>query len=113
MVALLRKVIAAAPALDAGGPHRVLALVLLRAPGWPMGPGDPEAALDEARAAARLFPGAAENQLVLAEALGKNGSPDGARAAYQRALELAAAAAAAGDPDAERWRAEASAGVNR
>ena len=111
MVALLRKVIAAAPALDSGGPHRVLALVLLRAPGWPMGPGDPEAALDEARAAARLFPGAAENQLALAEALGKNGSPDGARAAYQRALDLATAAA--GDPDAERWRAEASAGVNR
>ena len=113
MVALLRKVIAAAPALDSGGPHRVLALVLLRAPGWPMGPGDPEAALDEARAAARLVPGAAENQLVLAEALGKNGSPDGARAAYQRALELATAAAEAGDPDAERWRADASAGVNR
>lgn len=113
MVALLRQVIAVAPALDSGGPHRILALVLLRAPGWPMGPGDPEAALDEARAAARLFPGAAENQLVLAEALGKNGSPDGARAAYQRALELATAAAAAGDPDAERWRAEASAGVNR
>ena len=26
--------------------NRVLALVLLRAPGWPVGPGDPEAALD-------------------------------------------------------------------
>jgi len=113
MVALLRRAIAAAPALDSGGPHRVLALVLLRAPGWPMGPGDPEAALGEARAAAGLFPESAGNQLVLAEALAKNDSPDAARAAYRKALELATAAAAAGDPDAERWRADASAGVTR
>ena len=56
MVGLLRKAIAAAPALDSGGPHRVLALVLLRAPGWPMGPGDPEAALEEARARRRPLP---------------------------------------------------------
>jgi tetratricopeptide (TPR) repeat protein len=113
MVELLRKAIASAPALDSGGPHRVLALVLLRAPGWPLGPGDPEAALDEARAAAGLFPDAPENQLVLAEALGKSGSSDAARAAYRRALELAAAAAGAGEPDADRWRAEASAGIER
>ena len=112
MVDLLRKAIAAAPSLDSGGPHRVLALVLLRAPGWPMGPGDPEAALGEARAAAGLFPDSADNQLALAEALGKNDSPDAARAAYRRALELATAAAEAGDPDAERWRAEASTGLS-
>ncbi len=87
--------------------------MLLRAPGWPMGPGDPEAALGEARAAAGLFPESAGNQLVLAEALAKNDSPDAARAAYRKALELATAAAAAGDPDAERWRADASAGVTR
>jgi hypothetical protein len=113
MVGLLRKAIAAAPALDSGGPHRVLALVLLRAPAWPIGPGDPEAALDEARAAARLFPDAHENQLVLAEALGKNDAPEAARAAYERALALATAARDAGDPEAERSRAEASAGVER
>jgi tetratricopeptide (TPR) repeat protein len=113
MVELLRKAIAAAPALDSAGPHRVLALVLLRAPGWPLGPGDPEAALAEAREAARLFPDAPENQLALAEALGKNGSPGEARAAYQRALELATSAGAAGDPDAGRQREEASAGLAR
>jgi hypothetical protein len=113
MVELLRKAIAAAPALDSAGPHRVLALVFLRAPGWPVGPGDPEAGLAEAREAARLFPDAPENQLALAEALGKNGSPEDARAAYQRALELATAAEQAGDPDADRLRAEASAGLKR
>ena len=113
MVELLRKAIAAAPTLDSGGPHRVLALVLLRAPSWPIGPGDPESALDEARAAVRLFPDAPENQLALGEALGKNDRRDEARAAYQRALALAQAALDAGDPDAERWRGDAAAGLER
>ncbi len=113
MVELLRKTIAAAPGLDSGGPHRVLALVLLRAPGWPMGPGDPEAALGEARAAVALFPDSPENQLALADALARNEAPDEARAAYRRALELATAAGQKGDPDAETLRAEASAGVRR
>jgi hypothetical protein len=111
MVDLLRKAIAAAPALDAAGPHRVYAILLLRAPAWPVGPGDPEAALAEARAAAKLFPDAAENQLVLGEALAKNDAPADARAAYQRAVALAAAARDAGDPDAERLRAEAAKGL--
>jgi len=114
MVELLRRAIAAAPGIDSAGPHRVLALVMLRAPGWPVGPGDPEAALDEARAAAAMSPDAPQNQLVLAEALGRNGAPGAAHAAYQRALELAeAAGAGARDPDAAGWRAEASAGLAR
>ena len=113
MVELLRKTTAAAPRLDSAGPHRVLALVLLRAPGWPMGPGDPEAALAEARAAVGLFPDDPANQLALAEALRKTESPDEARAAYQRALELATAESQAGDPDADRLRAEAAAALAR
>jgi tetratricopeptide (TPR) repeat protein len=113
MVELLRRAIAKVPELDSGGPHRVLALVLLRAPGWPIGPGDPEAALGEARAAAGLFPDAPDNQLVLAEVLGKNGASEAARAAYQRALELSTAAGGTGNPDADRWRAEASVGLER
>jgi hypothetical protein len=113
MVELLRKAIAAAPSLDAGGPHRVLALVLLRAPGWPIGPGDPESGLAEARAAVGLFPDAAENQLALAEALGANDQDDAARGAYRRALELAEVAGRAGEPDADRWRADATAGLEK
>jgi hypothetical protein len=41
MVALLTRLAEHAPDLDEAGPDRVLALVLLRAPGWPAGPGDP------------------------------------------------------------------------
>jgi cytochrome c-type biogenesis protein CcmH/NrfG len=111
MVALLRRAIAAAPRLDSAGPHRVLALVLLRAPGWPVGPGDPEAALAHARAAASLAPGAAANQLVLGEALAANGRAGEARAAYRRAVELATQAGRMRDPEAARWLAEARSGL--
>lgn len=113
MVKLLRRAIAADAALDSGGPHRALALVLLRAPSWPAGPGDAEAALKEARAAVQLFPNVAGNQLALAEALDKNEQSEPARAAYQRAVVLAAAALEAGDPDADRALAAARAGVKR
>jgi len=111
MIALLRRAIAAAPRLDSAGPHRVLALVLLRAPGWPLGPGDPEAGLEHARAAVSLAPGAAANQLVLGEALAANGRSDDARVAYARAGELATAAGRAGEPEAARWMAEARTGL--
>jgi hypothetical protein len=111
IVDLLRRTIARAPDLDAAGPHRVLALVLLRAPSWPVGPGDPETALAEARAAAQRFPDAPENQLVLGEALVANRARGEARAAYSRALALATSARAAGEPDAGRWVAEARSGL--
>jgi tetratricopeptide (TPR) repeat protein len=113
MIALLRGATAVDPRLDAGGPHRVLALVLLRAPGWPIGPGDPEAALTEARQAVALFPDAPDNQLALAEALAKNDLQDNAREAYRRALALASDPHHASDPDAEKWRADADAGLKR
>ncbi|HEX5064074.1 MAG TPA: hypothetical protein VFV99_32080 [Kofleriaceae bacterium] len=110
MVGLLHRAIAAAPRLDAGGPHRVLAYLLLRAPGWPLGPGDEEAGLVQARAAVQLAPNA-ENELVLGEALAKNGHPNEARAAYAKAAELATAAHEAGEPEAARWLAQARAGL--
>jgi hypothetical protein len=113
IVDLLHRAIAGAPDLESAGPHRVLALVLLRAPSWPLGPGDSEAALGEARAAARRFPDAADNQLALAEALAANAMPDEARAAYARALALSTAAHARGDVDAARWIADARAGLAR
>lgn len=106
MIDLLERVAGTAPDLDAAGPDRVLALVRLRAPGWPAGPGDPETALDNARRAvarAEAFP---PNQMVLGEALGATGHADEARAAYERALALAEARLAAGDPDAASWRRE-------
>jgi tetratricopeptide (TPR) repeat protein len=103
IVALLEEVIAAAPLMDNAGGHRVLALALVRAPGWPTGPGDPDAALEHARKADELAPDRPENLLVLGEALAATGSPEAARLAYTRAEELAKKLAARGDPDAREW----------
>jgi tetratricopeptide (TPR) repeat protein len=110
MVDLLHKAAKAQPALDDAGPHRVLALVLLRAPAWPVGPGDPEAALGEAKAAVALAPDAAVNQLALGDTLAANGEEDGARDAYRRARDLARAAK---DPEAPRWLADAETGLTK
>jgi tetratricopeptide (TPR) repeat protein len=111
MVTLLRAAIAADPAQDHAGPHRVLALLLLRAPGWPLGPGDPEEALREAQAAVALSPDRAENQLALAEALAKAGKDDEAKAAYGRAASLAEREIAAGEPEGVGLRSQALAGA--
>jgi tetratricopeptide (TPR) repeat protein len=103
MMPLLEQVIARAPALDSAGGHRVMALVLLRAPGWPTGPGDPDAALEHAREADALAPDDAQNLLALAEALAATDRTGEARKIYARAEALARAAAAAGHPDAPEW----------
>ncbi len=107
MVEALRRVIAAAPELEEAGGHRVLALVLLRAPGWPLGPGDPEEGFAEAERAVAARPDYPPNQLALGEALAKSGRSAEARQANERARELAAARERAGDPDAAAWRREA------
>jgi len=109
MVDLLRRAASADPGVDRGGPHRLLAILLLRAPGWPLGPGDPEGALPEARAAARIDSRYPPNQLVLGEALRKNDHVEEARTAYAEALRLAAAEDA--DPDAAGWSDEARAAL--
>ncbi len=103
MVEQLRLAEAADPALDRAGPDRVLGLVLVRAPGWPTGPGDPETGLEHARAAASRFPAHPPNQLALAEALLANGHADEGHAAAEQALRLARTAESQGDPDAPGW----------
>jgi tetratricopeptide (TPR) repeat protein len=108
MVDLLHRAAAADPSVDGGGPHRLLAILLLRAPGWPLGPGDVEAALPEAQAAARIAPDYPPNQLAAGEALRKNGRAAEARAAYAEALRLAGADT---DPDAKGWADEARAAL--
>ncbi len=100
MVELLEGVITDAPELDFAGGRRVLALVLLRAPGWPTGPGDPELALEHARAATEAFPGYPPNQLVLGEALAENGLRDESRRALELGIELARDRR---DPDSKEW----------
>jgi hypothetical protein len=103
MVELLQKANRLDPRLDRGGPARVLALVLVRAPGWPLGPGDPESGLEAARQAVRLFPDYPANQLALSEALLAAGDQAGSEAAASRGLALARAAAARGERDADDW----------
>jgi hypothetical protein len=103
MVELLRRARASDPRQDQGGPARVLALLLLRAPGWPLGPGDPEAGLNAAQEAVGLFPDYAPNQLALSEALLVSGDEASSKEAAGRGLELAGAAVGTGVPDADRW----------
>jgi hypothetical protein len=81
--------LAKAETADAGyqeaGPARVRALVLIRAPGWPLGPGDTEAGLVAARRGAKLN--------------------------YARARDAALALSAAGDR--EDWLRQAEQGLQR
>jgi len=107
MVDLLNQVIAEAPELDFAGGQRVLALVLVRAPGWPTGPGDPEYGLEFAEAAVEAFPDYPPNQLVLGEALLENDRRDEAKQTLERGVELARARRTAGDPQAVYWITQA------
>jgi hypothetical protein len=104
MVELLQQAKRGDAKQDHAGPARVLALVLVRAPGWPLGPGDPEAGLEASRQAVTLFPDYPPNQLALSEALLVVGEQLASEAAARHALDLARAAATAGsERDADDW----------
>ena len=107
MVASLDRAIAADAAYDRAGPERILALVLVRAPGWPLGPGDPDLAVEHARKAVALAADFPPNVLALGEALAAVKEKPAAREAYLRARSLAQAQQGAGDPDAPEWIAQA------
>jgi len=104
---------AADPDYDKAGPDRVKALVLVRAPGWPLGPGDVDAGLAAARRAVQLQPQHPPNQLALAEALSKTGDSNGAREAYQHARELAQVLPASADRDDWLKQADQGLGLQR
>lgn len=93
------------------GPARVRALVLLRAPGWPLGPGDTEAGLVAARRAVELRPLYPANLLALAEALAKSGDTDGAKLNYTRARDAALALPVT--DDREDWLRQAQQALQR
>ena len=102
---------AADPNYDEAGPARVRALVLIRAPAWPLGPGDADAGLAAARRAVELRPQYPPNLLALAEALAKTGDANGAREAYTRARD--AAQALPDTADRNGWLREADQGLQR
>jgi hypothetical protein len=111
MLDALARADAADPDYDEAGPARVRALVLIRAPGWPLGPGDSEAGLAAARRAVSQRPLYPANLLALAEALAKTGDAGGARENYARAHDAALALPAADDRD--EWLREAEQGMQR
>jgi len=105
MLAALSSAEAADPKYDQAGPARVKALVLIKAPEWPLGPGDPEAGLAAARRAAELGPDYPPNVLALAEALAKTGDTPGAVDAYRRARDVIRSLPPSRDRD--DWQQEA------
>jgi hypothetical protein len=107
MVPALQRAIDKDPAYDEAGPLRVMSLVLLRAPGWPVGPGDIEAGLEEAKKAVALRPDYPPNLFALAEAWTASKKRDLAREAYVKGIALAVARRDAMDPDAPFWIVEA------
>jgi tetratricopeptide (TPR) repeat protein len=100
-----------APELEEAGPDRALALLYLRAPGWPAGPGDPDRGLEHARRAVSISPAHPPNHLALAEALAATGDPESSRSAYLKALEMARTRLASGSPDASEWVRQAVRGL--
>jgi hypothetical protein len=91
------------------GPARVTAQVLLKAPPWPLGPGDADLAVAAARRAVALRPNYPPNELVLGQALEKTGDSSAAQEAYAQAQ--ASARALPASPEQKRWLKEATQGL--
>jgi hypothetical protein len=104
LVALL-KTASAKPDLDQGGPLRVLGLLYVRAPAWPVGPGDLDAGLELLKQAAGKYPEHPLNHLFYAQALIEADDQAGARRELDQTRALCVADRH-GDW-AARWKTEA------
>lgn len=113
MLELLQAAGSEDPGLDHGGPDRVMALLYLRAPGWPSGPGDADLGYQHAVAAAEIDPVHPPNRLVLGEALEALDRESEAIAAYVEARRLAGEQQESGGRDAREWLEESEAALNR
>lgn len=105
LVALL-KIAGKQPQIDEGGPLRVLGLLYVKAPGWPVGPGDLDLGLDLLKKATESYPEHPLNHLFYAEALIADGKKEQARAELDRTRALATPQRF-GDWSA-RWQGEAN-----
>lgn len=110
MLSTLARAEAIDPSYADAGPARVQALVWIRAPGWPLGPGDAERGLAAAHRAAALRPQYPPNWLALGEAQSKSGAAADARASYLRARDLARALP--DTADRAEWLKEAEQGLS-
>src|SRR5262249_38588973 len=72
--AAFKRAASRAPDLEGAGADRALALLYLRAPGWPAGPGDPDLGLEHAKKAVAARADLPPHQLALAEAPAATGS---------------------------------------
>lgn len=77
------------PAQDVGGPLRVLGILYLKAPAWPVGPGDLDNALALLKEASEKYPSHPQNHIFYAEALLENGDRKKAEEEIDTALTLA------------------------
>jgi hypothetical protein len=85
MLTYLAKAEGLDPALDHAGPARLTAVVLMRAPPWPLGPGDADAALVAAQRAVQRDSTYPPNLITLAQAEAKSAGGAQARATFGRA----------------------------
>lgn len=109
MAQLLREVAKDDPLYDEAGADRVLGLLLVRAPGWPVGPGDSDEAIVHARRAVELRPGFPPNHVALGEVLLRTDDRAAGVAALRRGIDLAGKPPWSSDPDATTWIADARA----
>lgn len=110
MLASLKKAEALDPVLDHAGPARLSAVVLMRAPPWPLGPGDAESATDAAQRAVRRDAAYPPNLITLAQAQSKTDGATAARATFAKAQAAVAAWTVAADQ--AQWQAQIDQGLH-
>lgn len=101
----LEKALQLAPAIDDGGPLRVLALIYLKAPPWPTSFGDPDFALERVREAVERFPDHPLNHLYMAQV---TWDAEGDAAVVEKHVAIACGLLVkpVWSASAARWRAE-------
>ncbi len=119
MLASLTKAEAQDPGLDHAGPARLTAIVLLRAPPWPLGPGDVDAAVTAAQRAVKREPAYPPNLIALGQAQAKAVGTAPARATFAKAQQAAQAwTGASSDQPAEvaatraKWQQQVEQGLH-